>query len=173
MLIRENGPHYLYWGAGHISLTSSNNLSSWTPGTSFITKTLFGHPNVESGPPPMKLSTGNYVYFINSWSNNRSDPDWYQPSWVILSGQDPTKIIAQAPEPLISPMHAKWMRGLPPYQCNVNNVAFLEAAHPIGPDTFRIYFGGSDAVIGSAVVNFNRTKAPCESSMMQDVDISV
>merc|ERR1712083_1023876 len=101
LLIREKGPHFLYWGAGHISITRSDDLSKWTPGESFITGTLFGHPNVESGPPPMKLSTGDYVFFINSWSKNISDPNWYQPAWVVLDGKDPSKIVAQAPEPLI------------------------------------------------------------------------
>ena len=33
------------------------------------------------------------------------------------------------------------------------NVAFIEAAHPTGEtDTFRVYFGGADAVIGTAVI---------------------
>merc|ERR1711976_950114 len=120
-----------YWGAGYISHTTSSDLGAWTPGSKFITGTLFGNPNVEAGPPPMKLSTGDYVFFFNSWSDNIADPNWYQPSWAILDGKDPTKIIAQSPEPLISPSEEPWMRGLPPYQCNVANVAFLEAAHPI------------------------------------------
>jgi len=166
MLIRDEAPHFLYWGAGHISLTQSDDLSKWTPGEKFITQTLFGHTNVESGPPPMKLSTGDYVFFINSWSNDISDPDWYQPSWVILDGKDPTKIVAQAPKPLISPSQAKWMRGISPYQCNQCNVAFLEAAHPIGPDSFRVYFGGSDAVIGTAVVNFKKLDVPCDAEVI-------
>jgi hypothetical protein len=40
--------------------------------------------------------------------------------------------------------------------CNVPQVSFLEAAHPVAdkPDTFRLYYGGSDAVIGTAVVTF-------------------
>jgi hypothetical protein len=39
-------------------------------------------------------------------------------------------------------------------QCNVHNVVFLEAMRPVpgAIDTFQVFFGGSDAVIGSAVV---------------------
>eukprot|EP01051_Picozoa_sp_SAG22_P002377 SAG22_NODE_104_length_20159_cov_5.877517_16_plen_44_part_00 len=38
----------------------------------------------------------------------------------------------------------------------MHNVAFLEAAHPTGKvDEFRVYFGGSDAVVGSAVVKIH------------------
>jgi predicted GH43/DUF377 family glycosyl hydrolase len=165
LLIQDDGNHHLYWGAGYISHTTSNDLSVWTPGSKFITGTLWGNPNVEAGPPPMRLSTGDYLFFINSWTENRSDPDWYQPSWVILSGADPSKIIAQAPEPLFNPSDQKWMLGEPPFQCNVEHVAFLEAAHPIGDDKFRIYFGGSDAVIGTAVVSFARTDSPCDPMM--------
>jgi predicted GH43/DUF377 family glycosyl hydrolase len=49
------------------------------------------------------------------------------------------------------------MVGEQPYTCNVQNVAFLEAAHPTDtPDEFRVYFGGADAVIGSAVVQIRK-----------------
>lgn len=41
LLIREApGPHYLYWGAGVISITSSHNLTDWKPGKPFITKAM-------------------------------------------------------------------------------------------------------------------------------------
>ena len=51
-----------------------------------------------------------------------------------------------------------WMQGLHPYTCNVPQVAFLEAAHSVAdkPDTYRVYFGGADAVIGTAVVTFTK-----------------
>ena len=45
------------------------------------------------------------------------------------------------------------MEGTEPALCNVQHVAFLEAAHPTDkPDCFRVYFGGADSVIGTAVV---------------------
>lgn len=43
-------------------------------------------------------------------------------------------------------------------------VGFLEAAHPAGGDQFRLYFGGADCVIGSALVQFKREKGvACEN----------
>lgn len=40
-----------------------------------------------------------------------------------------------------------------PWTCNAPNVVFLEAATPTEQqDVFRVYFGGSDAVVGSAVI---------------------
>eukprot|EP00039_Didymoeca_costata_P030966 m.32452 g.32452 ORF g.32452 m.32452 type:complete len:51 (+) comp8413_c0_seq1:1078-1230(+) len=35
----------------------------------FITDTPF-NPNVEAGPPPMKLPSGDYIFFHNSWDKN-------------------------------------------------------------------------------------------------------
>jgi hypothetical protein len=49
------------------------------------------------------------------------------------------------------------MTDKPPYTCNVKNVAFLEAVHPTDTlNEFRVYFGGSDAVIGSAIVQIKK-----------------
>lgn len=47
-----------------------------------------------------------------------------------------------------------------PYACNVPNVVFLEAAHamPTKKDAFRVYFGGADATIGSAVIQVTMTE---------------
>ena len=50
-----------------------------------------GNPNVEAGPPPMKLSDGNYVFFHNSWGGKGVPQPGYQPAWVILD------VSAQAP----------------------------------------------------------------------------
>lgn len=164
LLIRESGPHFLYWGAGVIHLTTSTDPTTWrSAGTPFITKTAFHgwamqNDGVESGPPPMRLSDGNYLFLHNSWSTNNTiyNKAGYQPAWVIINGSDPTQIIARAPQPLWSPQKQPWMTGLAPWTCNVHNVAFLEAAHPTGnSDEFRVYFGGSDTVVGSAVVQIH------------------
>lgn len=148
--------HLLFWGAGTIHLSRSTNLSSWPAGEPFLTKTSWGNPHVESGPPPMPLSTGDFIFFINSWSATFPDAPGYQPAWVVLSGSDPTKVVAHADKALWNPQRAAWMEGSAPALCNVPNVAFLEAAHPTGrKDEFRVYFGGADAVVGSAVVRID------------------
>jgi predicted GH43/DUF377 family glycosyl hydrolase len=75
-------------------------------------------------------------------------------SWAILSGADPSVVLARASEPLLYPT-AAWEAGVAPFTCNVPNVIFLEAAAvdtSDGVDTFRVYYGGSDAVVGTAVV---------------------
>ena len=164
LLLRETGPHFLYWGAGKIHITSSSDPANWTrQGEEFIVSTAFEgwaqqNTGVESGPPPMQLSDGNYLFLHNSWSFNRTQyaVAGYQPAWVIINGSDPTQIIARAPQPLWSPQREPWMEGKAPWTCNVDNVAFLEAAHPTNTkDEFRVYFGGSDTVVGSAVIKIS------------------
>ena len=119
----------------------------------FITNTSWGNPLVETGPPPLPLSSGDLIFFHNSWNAAFPAPPGYQPAWAILSGADPSRIVARATEPLWSPQRAAWLTGQPPAYCNVPNVAFVEAAHATPePDTFRLYFGGADAVVGTAVV---------------------
>jgi predicted GH43/DUF377 family glycosyl hydrolase len=147
MLIRNEGAHFLYWGAGKIHLAQSKSLTKWKPGSVFINDTAWGNPYVEAGPPPMQLSTGDYIFFLNSWNKHKH----YQPAWVVLSGKDPTKIMARAQQPLFSPDDRKYLA----------NKAYISAAHPIGYDAFRIYFGGADAVIGSAVVNISLRSKSC------------
>eukprot|EP01052_Picozoa_sp_SAG31_P046450 SAG31_NODE_8890_length_1367_cov_1.694006_1_plen_352_part_01 len=154
MIRHDLGKHFLFWGAGVISVATSVNLTEWpSVGEPLIKSTAWGNPHVESGPPPLRLSDGNYVFFHNSWTGNSSCCDkfggaGYEPAWVILSGMDPTKILARAQVPLWTPQSYKgvtWMTGQPPSLRNVGNVAFLEAAHPTDKkDEFRVYFGGSD-----------------------------
>lgn len=86
LLIRDSPPHYLISGAGEIHIAKSDNLLKWELGPLFINDTAWGNPNVEAGPPPMKLSDGNYVFFHNSWGGKGVPQPGYQPAWVILDG---------------------------------------------------------------------------------------
>ena len=168
--VAEARPHYLLWGAGTIRVTNSSDLTRWpSPGSVLLTRTLWGNPHVEAGPPPLRLSTGDWLFFFNSWRDDFPKPPGYEPAWAILDGADPTHIVAQASAPLFEPARASWCRGVAPYTCNVANVAFVEAAHhaseaeaaaagaKAGQDLVRIYFGGADAVVGSALVQVSRT----------------
>lgn len=80
-------------GAGKISYTESENPLEWDEfGSDFITNVSWssggGNNNVEAGPPPMKLSDGNLIFFFNSWCGDETTcpesvpPPGYQPVWV-------------------------------------------------------------------------------------------
>lgn len=62
----------------------------------------------------MRLDDGNYVFFHNSWGGRGLPPPAYQPAWVVLDGNDPTKILARAPKPLFTPTDEPWMQGIAP-----------------------------------------------------------
>jgi len=150
LLVRENPPHYLYWGDSEITVATSNDLLNWTNQHVFIAprKDSFDSGLCESGPPPMILSTGDYIFFHNSANNTG-----YHPEWAIIDGANPLKLLQRASAPLLSPPMFPWAVGTAPELCNVPNVIFLEAAHPTDkPDVFRVYFGGSDTVIGTALI---------------------
>lgn len=181
LMIRDSGPHYLIWGDSDIRIAASYDPMVWpSDGGSLFLQTRedkFDSKLVESGPPPLLLSNGDYIFFYNSatvgWPDepgivlacllvctcNHITPicsfcdigSAYHPGYVILDGKDPTVIKQRSDEPLLTPLFAS-ERGVEPYTCNVPNVIFLEAARPIGVDTFEVYFGAADAALGSAVI---------------------
>ena len=164
IVLREAGPHYVIWGCdGMLKITPSvifNNhtrsLIAWNYSAS---KNLFGVRKVpfwdtifvESAMPPLKLSNGDLLFFYNSMGGYNSTGG-FQPGWVVLSGDDPTTVLARSSVP---PMmySLDWEIGKAPWPCNTPNVANLGGGHPTGAkDEFRLYLGGADAVVGSAIV---------------------
>jgi len=152
LLIRDTPPHYLFWGDTTIKVSKSNDLKTFeNPGTLFMSprNNSFDDRLVESGPPPLQLTTGDYIFFYNSATQ---DGTIYHPAWVILDGKDPTKIKQRADSPLLAPTRS-WEIGTVPWSCNVPNVVFLEAATPlVGDNRFMVLYGGADAVIGYSIV---------------------
>lgn len=156
---KEVGPHFLFWGDSSIKIVESHDLLSWpSDGGKVFIETRADHFDsklVESGPPPLQLLNGDYIFFYNSatvgWPDEPGSA--YHPGWVILDGKNPRVIKQRSEQPLLTPEFA-WELGTAPYTCNVPNVIFLEAAHRVDAksDKFEVYFGGADAVIGTAVV---------------------
>ncbi|CAM6001250.1 unnamed protein product [Sphagnum balticum] len=161
LLIRESGPHYLFWGDSDIRVAQSNDLTSWSDiGNIIISPRTdsFDSRLVESGPPPLLLRSGNYLFLYNSaqkgWPEDRNTA--YHVGWVILDRNDPTKVLVRSESPLMGPETA-WEKGESPYSCNAPNVIFLEAAYALGSDRFKVFFGGADATVGSAVIEVDES----------------
>lgn len=153
LLVRAAPPHYLYWGAGHIALAVSDDLATFsTVNASFVAprEGRFDDALVEAGPAPQRLSNGNYIFFFNSANTTH---ECYNAEWLILDGKDPSVILARADVALLSPTRA-WELGVAPAECNVPCVVFLEAVAPVDGlrDAFDVWFGGADAVVGTARV---------------------
>jgi predicted GH43/DUF377 family glycosyl hydrolase len=157
LLLMPSPPHYLYQGDSNIQLWSTLDLYNYTLlNSTFITprSEMFDSDLVEAGPPPMILSDGNYIFFHNSANQTHA----YHPGFVILNGANPTQILQRSSNAILSPTR-DWEIGAYPAKCNVPNVVFLEAATPVDGmvDTFDVYFGGSDAVIGTARFTVTKT----------------
>ena len=70
----------------------------------------------------------------------------------MLDGTDPAIVLERATTPPM-PFVLPWEVGTPPWPCNVPRVTNLGGGHPVAKDEFRVYFGGADAVVGTALVS--------------------
>jgi len=116
LLGRGGRPHHLLWGAGTIRVAKSNAVAHWpSEGSVLLNQTRWGNPHVEAGPPPMALSTGDFLFVFNSWawrSEAVGASPVYEPAWAILDKDDPTHVLAEATQPLTQPSAAPWMEGV-------------------------------------------------------------
>jgi predicted GH43/DUF377 family glycosyl hydrolase len=97
LLLRNRPPHYLFWGDSDIRVAMSDDFKKWKDiGTIFLSPRAdhFDSRLVESGPPPLLLSNGDYLFIYNSAEKGwPEDPQTaYHVGWVILDGNNPTII---------------------------------------------------------------------------------
>ena len=62
---------------------------------------------------------------------------------LLLDLEDPTRVIARSPEPVMEPTHVYEKRGF------VNQVVFTNG-HVVDGDTLTVYYGASDRVVCGA-----------------------
>jgi predicted GH43/DUF377 family glycosyl hydrolase len=170
LLLRDDPPHYAFVGdsdtANAINLATSQDGYTWVLNTTSKDPWMAGRPGmwdasgVASGSQPSRLSSGDYLFIYNI---DTGFP--YKPSplgrcsvgWAILDGTDPSKIIARADEPLLTPVIA-WEtcggeggKGAYP-KCQEPEVVFTTGMKPLGGDEFLIVYGAADSVVGIAKV---------------------
>ena len=162
------GPHFLIWSCARalrITPSVGRSMVEWDGNRTEILFQVRKPPYwdtgfVESAMPPLKLSDGNLLFFYDSvgpWNGTSG----FQPGWAVLSGTDPTQVLARAEVPPL-PYVLPWEAGVrPQWPCNTRHVSNLGGGHPVagpnplgpGDDLFRVYFGGADAVVGTALVS--------------------
>ena len=79
---------------------------------------------------------------------------------AVFTGKDPSVVLARASVPPL-PYTLPWEAGVrPTWPCNRQYVSNLGGGHPVdghnpmgGDDLFRLYFGGADSVVGSALIS--------------------
>jgi len=163
LLIRESGLSYLIWGDSSLvpglQLATTYDLLNYNYSDEIflpIRPNNFDSLLVEAGPMPLPISDGNYLFLYNSARHGYPSPkkNWdiqYNVGWVILDGNDPTQILNRCDEPILSP-ELPWEVGTAPYLGLTPNVVFLEGWIPNGNDSFIVFYGAADSVIGAATL---------------------
>jgi predicted GH43/DUF377 family glycosyl hydrolase len=109
---------------------------------------MFDSYLVESGPPPLKLDDGNWLFLYNGAQPLNGVPNglFYSPGYVILNGSDPLQVLQRAGKPIIMPQHDWETQGLTPF------VVFVEAMRYVNATQTRnelvAYYGAADTSIG-------------------------
>ncbi len=171
MLQRLDPPHYMFvydltktcpTNPGsvcrHTVVAESNDLLSWSlaNGDNVLLPRRPGMWDaglIEPGPPPLRLNTGDYVFFYNGATlpNDRQ----YHVGWAILSHDNPRTVLQRSAEPVLSWTDRPWMVGnSSKYLCYTPSVVFCNGAREVKgqENTYQLYFGAADAVVGSATV---------------------
>lgn len=170
MLVRDQPPHYMFaydlrkacpgnpqGVCRHTVITTSPDLIHWTPSNITLLARRPGMWDaglIEPGPPPLLLASGDYLFFYNGATlpNDRQ----YHVGWAILDGRDPSRVIQRSVVPVLSWTDRTWMVGNTTADtalCYTPSVVFCNGARPLeAVGTFELFFGGADAVIGTAVV---------------------
>ena len=170
LLLRQSPPHFAFVGdsdtANAINLATSQDGYAWALNTTSKAPWMAGRPGmwdasgVAAGPQPERLSTGDYlfIYNIDTGFPYRPNPlGRCSVGWAILDGADPSRIIARAAAPLLTPV-IPWETcggeaGKGPYpRCQEPLVVFSTGIKPLGNDEFLIIYGAADSVVGVAKV---------------------
>jgi predicted GH43/DUF377 family glycosyl hydrolase len=168
LLIRDAPPHLAFVSnsdtANAINLAVSQDGYTWTLNTSSSSPWMAGRPGmwdasgVATGPQPERLSTGDYLFIYNIDTGFPYHPSYLgrcSIGWAILDGNEPSRILARAPVPLLTPVLA-WETcggeaGKGPWpMCQEPEVVFSTGLRPLGNDEFLLIYGAADSVVGAA-----------------------
>ncbi len=142
-----------------LAVQRGDNVSQWDIQPDLVlpvrNSSFFDSHLVEAGPPPMRLSDGNYLFVYNSARSGFPSPKpgyslQYNVGFAILSGTD-LSVVQRSEVPLLSP-ELPWELGTPPALALTPNVVFANGMVAAGPDRFLLFYGGADSVVGTALV---------------------
>jgi len=183
LLIRPvNETSYLFWGDSDngrgMSLAETDDLRTfkkinpvWLPKRPLP---YFDNILVEGGPPPERLTSGDFFYLHNTAGElklNGSSYANYHLSFLILDKKDPTNQLFRSPVPILS-CELGWEIGQSPWLDLTPYVVFSEGMRRFpeaGPDSWLLYYGGADSVVGGAIVTvkFDETAGIFDSNVQR------
>lgn len=163
LLINERGlPSYLIFGdcslynGLQVALASPTFLN-YTIVNNFLLferrQGMFDGELVESGPPPVQLSDGNWLFLYNAAQklDGSSNGLFYAPGYVILNGSNVLQVLRRSDKPLLMP-EASWETiGQTTY---VVFASGLRRVPNTGDDTFVVYYGAADTNVGAMLVRY-------------------
>ena len=98
---------------------------------------------VGAGPPPIKTNEG-WILIYHGVDKNSV----YRAGVALLDLEEPNRIIARYPQPILEPERTYELEG------DVPNVVFPEGTVLVG-DELYVYYGGADKVIGLATIKMS------------------
>ena len=165
LLLRPNGTSYLYFGDSNngkgMLLATTENLINYTIHDGIFLPIrpapYFDNQLVEGGPPPEVLNGTGYIFYVHNSAGvlkvNGSTYSEYHVAFVLLSEDDPTRIVFRTPVPILN-CEMGWEIGLEPWLRLTPYVVFTEGMrrYPEGGEhSYLMYYGGADSVVGAAV----------------------
>ncbi len=148
-----DGKYVMYFGDTSIWVAYSEDLINWSPVEEPVFSPTSDPKNfdsvlVEPGPQPLMTDGGilliyNAAHRMDSREGLSSGRLRYSAGQVLLSKEDPSRVLERTTEPFFTPEKPGELEG------QVDNVVFLEglANHR---DTFFLYYGMADSKIGVA-----------------------
>ena len=126
-----------------ICIAYSDNLVEWYDHKILVTprKYSWDCSKIGAGAPPIKTEYG-WLEFYHGVDENQV----YRLGLILFDLEDPSKIIARSREPILEPEEMYELIG------DVPNVVFTCGVVEIN-DTYYVYYGAADKVIGVATVN--------------------
>ena len=111
---------------------------------------------LEAGTHPVRLSSGDWLHFYAAATPGWVEHGNYTVGWIILDKDQPTRIVQRSTAHILVPTfdYETLCGGAAcPYRGERKNVIFGCSATPLtAKDTFRLFFGGGDGNVGTAVV---------------------